>query len=117
MPEARWVRDESRKRWAALGFDGREELFRLAREGKPSPDVELSLAAVHWSWAVLGRPDARRSYPLGDALLHFAPAAMFDNVYNGTRQHDFRRSVRREARRVEAANLPRLRQLGIDTSR
>jgi hypothetical protein len=117
MPEARWVRDESRKRWAALGFEQREELFRLAREGRPSPDLELSLAAVHWAWAVLGPPDARRSYPVMDLLMHYAPAAMFDNVYNGTKQHDFRRAVRREARRVETVNLAHLRELGIDTSR
>ena len=117
MPEARWVQDESRKRWAGLGFEQREELFALAREGEPSPDLELSLAAVHWAWAVLGPPDARRSFPMLDLLMHYAPAAMFDNVYNGTKQHDFRRSVRRQARLVEAANLAQLRRLGIDTGR
>ncbi len=115
MPEPRWVREESRRQWAALGFDGREEVFRTARAGEPHPDPEVALSGVHWAWAVLGPPDARRPYPILDMLLHFAPAAMFDNVYNGTKQHDMRPSVRRAARQVEAANLDRLRELGIDT--
>ncbi|QMU67471.1 hypothetical protein [Streptacidiphilus sp. P02-A3a] len=115
MAEARWVREESRRQWAALGTEQRDELFRSARRGEPHPDPEIALSAVHWARAVLGPPRARRSYPLGDLLLHFAPAAMFENVYNGTKQHDFRPTVRRAARRVEAANLDHLRGLGIDT--
>jgi hypothetical protein len=115
MAEARWVREESRKQWLALGAEQRDELFRAARRGEPHPDPEIALSAVHWARAVLGPPGKRRAYPLGDLLMHFSPAAMFENVYNGTKQHDFRPSVRREARRVEAVNLEHLRGLGIDT--
>jgi hypothetical protein len=64
---------------------------------------------------VLGPPDARRGYPWGDLLLHYAPAAMFDNVFDGTREHDIRLRVRREAHRVEKANLGRLEERGIET--
>ena len=115
MPEPRWVREESRRQWAALKASDREELFRAARQGEPHPDVQVSLSAVHWAWAVLGPPHARRSYPWWDVLLHYAPAAMFENIYNGTKQHDMRTTVRREARRVESANLPHLTSLGIAT--
>ncbi|MBC3842892.1 hypothetical protein GXW82_30075 [Streptacidiphilus sp. 4-A2] len=115
MAEARWVREDSRKRWAALGYAQRDELFEAARRGEPHPDPEVALSAVHWARAVLGPPGARRSYPIGLLLMHFAPAAMFENIYNGTKQHDFRLAVRREARRVEAVNLAHLRSLGIDT--
>jgi hypothetical protein len=115
VAEARWVREESRKRWASLGPAQRDELFQAARRGEPHPDPETALSAVHWARAVLGPPGARRAYPIGDLLLHFAPAAMFENIYNGTKQHDFRPAVRREARRVETANLAHLRSLGIDT--
>lgn len=114
LTDPRWVRDSSRARWAALGADRREELFRLAREGEPYPDLEVALAAVHWSYAVLGRPDNRRRYPWGELVLRFAPAAMYPDIYNGTRHHDMRPVVRRTARAVEAANTPALRAAGID---
>jgi hypothetical protein len=114
-PDPRWVREESRTRWVALDPEQRDEVFRAARRGEPCPDLELALSAVHWSWAVLGRPGARRSYPWGDLFMHYAPKALFENIYNGTRQHDIRYGVRREARRVENANLPHLNSLGIDT--
>ena len=115
MAEPRWVREASRRQWAALGAEQREELFQAARRGEPHPDPEVALSAVHWARAVLGPPGKRRAYPLGDAFMHFSPAVMFENIYNGTKQHDFRLKVRREARRVEAANLEHLRRLGIDT--
>ena len=115
MVDTRWVSEESRRKWAKLGFEQREELFAAARRGEPYPDPEIALSAVHWARAVLGPPGKRRAFPLGDALMHFSPSVMFDNVYNGTKQHDFRLKVRREARRVEAVNLAHLRELGIDT--
>jgi hypothetical protein len=118
MPDVRWIREESRQQWAALGKldrrEERDELFRSARAGEPYPDPEVALIALHWSWAVLGPPGARRSYPWWDLMLHAAPAAMFENVYDGTKQHDMRFQVRREAHRVESANLAHLRELGID---
>jgi hypothetical protein len=113
--DGRWVRDASRRKWASLGFEDRDELFAAAHRGEAHPDPEVALAAVHWARAVLGPPGKRRSYPLGDFFMHFAPSVMFENIYNGTKQHDFRLKVRREARSVEAANLEHLRKLGIDT--
>jgi hypothetical protein len=115
MPGPRWVQPQSRTRWTALGQQEREELFEAARRGEPHPDPEIALSAVHWSWAVLGQPGARRAYPWWDLFLHAAPASMFENVYNGAKQHDMRVSVRREARRVEAANLDHLERLGVET--
>jgi hypothetical protein len=115
MADARWVREQSRKTWASLDHAQRDELFAAARRGEPHPDPEIALSAVHWARAVLGPPGKRRPYPMGDALMHFSPSVMFDNVYNGTKQHDFRPSVRRRARRVEEVNLAHLRELGIET--
>lgn len=115
MPEPRWVEAESRKRWTALGAQEREELLAAARRGEPHADPEVALSAVHWAWAVLGQPGARRPYPWWDLMLHAAPASMFENVHNGAKQHDMRISVRRDARRVEAANLGHLDELGVDT--
>jgi len=115
MPGPRWVRLESARQWKALDPERRAELFAAARRGEHWPDEQEALSAVHWSWAVLGPPHARRGYPLGDLLLHYAPAVMFDNVFDGTREHDTRLRVRREARRVEGANLGWLEELGIET--
>jgi hypothetical protein len=115
MPEQRWVEQQSRTRWTAMSKQDREELLEAARRGEPHPDPETALSAVHWAWAVLGQPELRRPYPWWDLLLHAAPASMFEDVRNGAKQHDMRISVRRDARRVEAANLPRLQSLGVDT--
>lgn len=115
MPGPRWMTAESARRWGALDPERRAELFAAARRGEPWPDEREALCAVHWSWAVLGPPGARRGYPLGDLLLHYAPAVMFEDVFNGIREHDVRLKVRREARRVEQANLSRLEESGIET--
>ncbi|MEY9877513.1 hypothetical protein ABH931_007037 [Streptacidiphilus sp. MAP12-33] len=109
MEQARWVSEESRLRWVALDHTQREELFATARRGEAWPDEATALAAVHWAWAVLGAPGARRPYPWTDLVLRSAPAAMFETVFNGAKQHDMRFSVRRTARQVERANLSRVR--------
>ncbi|WP_042434729.1 hypothetical protein [Streptacidiphilus anmyonensis] len=111
--QPRWISDESRLRWVALDREQRQRLFDAARRGEPWPDQDLALAAVHWAWAVLGPPQARRAYPLGDLILRAAPAAMFENVFNGAKQHDMRLSVRRAAKLVERANLPTLEEAGL----
>ena len=115
MTGPRWVQPQSRDRWTALSKEEREKVFEAARRGEPYPDQEVALSAVHWSWAVLGEPGLRRTYPWWDLFVHAAPASMFENIHNGAKQHDMRISVRREARRVEAANLEHLESLGVYT--
>jgi hypothetical protein len=89
-------------------------VVRAARRGEPAPDLATALPALHWAWAVIGPPGARKPYPWQDAFLDARPRAFLTDIYDGTPRNDARTYVRRDARRVEAAYLPLLESLGVD---
>ncbi|MFI5885104.1 hypothetical protein [Streptomyces sp. NPDC051554] len=89
--------------------------IRAVRKGEPARDAATALLALHWAWAVIGPPGARRRYPWKDAFLDVGPTAFLTDVYDGTPRNDVRTYVRRDARRTEAAYLPFLESLGVET--
>ncbi|MGX9889969.1 hypothetical protein [Streptomyces sp. NPDC002276] len=96
----------SRKEHAAV--------LRAVRRRRPSKDPATALLALHWAWTVIGPPGARRRYPW---LALFDPPgpAFLTDIYDGTPRNDARTYARRDARKVEAAYLPFLESLGVDT--
>ena len=90
-------------------------VLRAVRKGRSTRDPATALLALHWAWAVIGPPGARRRYPWRDALLDVRPTAFLTDIYDGTPRNDVRTYVRRDARRVEAAYLPFLESRGVNT--
>lgn len=113
--DQRWVREESRISWEAMSRMEHAAVLRAVRKGRPTQDPATALLALHWAWTVIGPPDARRRYPWLDALFDIRPKAFLSDIYDGTPRNDARTYVRRAARRVEAAYLPFLESLGVDT--
>ncbi|MBK3577466.1 hypothetical protein JHN63_27430, partial [Streptomyces sp. MBT65] len=109
------VREESRAAWEAMSGRERAAVVRAVRKGEPIRDPATALLALHWAWTVIGPPDARRRYPWRTAVFDVRPAAFLTDIYDGTAPNDVRTYVRRDARRVEAAYLPFLESLGVDT--
>ncbi|WP_427920611.1 hypothetical protein [Streptomyces sp. cg40] len=93
----------------------RSEHAAAVRKGEATKDPATALLALHWAWAVIGPPGARRRYPWRDAFLAVRPTAFLTDIYDGTAPNDARTYVRRDARRVEAAYLPFLESTGVDT--
>ncbi|MET7567132.1 hypothetical protein ABZT04_01295 [Streptomyces sp. NPDC005492] len=83
-------------------------VVRAARKGESTRDPAIALPALHWAWAVIGPPGARRRYPWRDAFLDVRPTAFLTDIYDSTPRNDVRTYVRRDARRVETAYLPLL---------
>ncbi|MFG2953472.1 hypothetical protein ACGF5O_07060 [Streptomyces sp. NPDC048291] len=92
-------------------------VFRAVRKGEPAQDPATALLALHWAWAVIGPPGARRRYPWQDVFLDIRPTAFLTDIYDGNPRNDVRAYVRCDARRVEAACLPFLESLGVETGR
>ncbi|WP_405993480.1 hypothetical protein [Streptomyces sp. NBC_00986] len=90
MSDQRWVREQSRVTWEAMSRREHAAVVRAVRKGEPARDPATALPALHWAWAVIGPPGARRRHPWRDAFLA--------DIYDGTPRND--------ARRVEAAYLP-----------
>ncbi|MEV0739978.1 hypothetical protein AB0I51_29510 [Streptomyces sp. NPDC050549] len=90
-------------------------VVRAVRKGEATEDPAIALVALHWAWAVIGPLGARRRYPWGGAFLDVRPTAFLTDIYDGTPRNDVRTYVRRDARRVEAAYLPFLEALGVET--
>ncbi|WP_405947837.1 hypothetical protein OG588_15715 [Streptomyces prunicolor] len=111
MSDQRWVREASRVAWEAMSRSEHAAVVRAVRKGEPTRDPAIALPALHWAWAVIGPPGARRRYPWRAALLDVRPTAFLTDVYDGDPRNDVRAYVRRDARRVEAAYLPFLESL------
>ncbi|MFJ9247761.1 hypothetical protein [Streptomyces sp. NPDC101776] len=111
----RWVREESRVAWEAMGGREHAAVVRAVRKGESPREPAAALLALHWAWTVIGPPYARRRYPWRAALLDLRPAAFLTDIYDGTPRNDVRTYVRRDARRVEGAYLPLLESLGVET--
>ncbi|MFI6401401.1 hypothetical protein [Streptomyces sp. NPDC050548] len=90
-------------------------VLRSVRKGQLTRDPATALLALHWAWTVIGPPGARRRYRWLDAFFDVRPAAFLTDIYDGTERNDVRTYVRRDARRTEAAYLPFLESLGVDT--
>ena len=117
MADRHWVREESRVAWEAMSRREHATVLRAVRRGQLTRDPATALLALHWAWTVIGPPGARRRYPWRDAFLDVRPAAFLTDIYDGTPQNDVRTYVRRDARRVEAAYLPFLESLRVETGR
>ncbi|MEV0485960.1 hypothetical protein AB0I69_35830 [Streptomyces sp. NPDC050508] len=115
MADQRWVREKSRVEWEAMNRSEHAAVVRAVRKGEPTRDPATALLALHWAWAVIGPPGARRRYPWKDTFLDVRPTAFLTDIYDGTPRNDARTYVRRDARRVEAAYLPFLESLGVET--
>ena len=83
-------------------------------EGQAPEDPGTTTLALHWAWAVIGPPTARRKYPWL-AVFEVRPNAAFADIYDGTSRNDARTYVRRDARKVEKVCLRHLQELGLDT--
>ncbi|MEV0905881.1 hypothetical protein [Streptomyces hokutonensis] len=81
-------------------------VLRAVRKGEATEDLAAALVALHWAWAVIGPPGARRRYPWRHAFLDVRPTAFLTDIHDGTPRNDVRTYVRRDARRAEAAYLP-----------
>ncbi|XUL90366.1 hypothetical protein ACQ86D_30115 [Streptomyces galilaeus] len=92
-------------------------VVRAVRKGQLTRDPATALLALHWAWAVIGPPGARRRYPWRDAFVDVRPTAFLTDIYDGAPRNDVRTYVRRDAQRVEAAYLPFLESLGLATGR
>ncbi|WP_327695632.1 hypothetical protein [Streptomyces sp. NBC_00459] len=115
MSDQRWMRERSRVAWEAMSGSERAVVVRAARTGESTQGPATALLAPHWAWAVIGPPGARRRYPWQDVFLDVRPTAFLTDVYDGKPRNDVRTYVRRAARRVEAAYLPFLESLGVET--
>jgi len=111
VSDQRWVREESRVEWEAMNRSEHAAVVRAVRKGEPTRDPATALLALHWAWAVIGPPGARRRYPWKDTFLDVRLIAFLTDIYDGNPRND----VRRDARRVEAAYLPFLDSLGVET--
>ncbi|NEA66501.1 hypothetical protein [Streptomyces sp. SID12488] len=116
MSDRRWVREESRITWEAMSRSEHAAIVRAALKGESTKDSATALLALHWAWAVIGSPGARRRYPWQDVFLDVRPTAFLTDIYDGKPRNDVRTYVRRDARRVEAAYLPFLESLGVETA-
>jgi hypothetical protein len=113
--DQRWVREESRVAWEAMSRREHAAVVRAVRKGEPIRAPGTALLALHWAWSVIGPPGARRRYPWKNAFLDVRPTAFLTDIYDGHPRNDVRTYVRRDARRVEAAYLPFLEPLGVET--
>lgn len=114
MPQQRWTSDASRLAWQAMSSQQRRQIVRAARKGQAPEDPGTTTLALHWAWAVIGPPTARRKYPWL-AVFEVRPNAAFADIYDGTSRNDARTYVRRDARKVEKVCLRHLQELGLDT--
>ncbi|WP_055534497.1 hypothetical protein [Streptomyces graminilatus] len=115
MSDPRWVSEKSRVTWENMTRKEHAAIIRAVRKGEPTQDPATALLALHWAWAVIGPPGARKRYPWLSAIFDARGQSFLTDIYNGTWPNDVRTLVRRNARRVEAAYLPFLESLGVDT--
>ena len=81
-------------RWQHLSLRQRREVFRLAQEGRPHPDRQVSAAALAWARGVL------------DTQSGMTPVRWLAAAVSGTTAtfDEYNPMMRRRARRVAAAN-------------